>query len=172
MKICFILCVLIAFLVSFKAENFLEGKSWFMKFLGLTAILVGTRFVFGGWNASSLKGMAWSCILSTVAGVGLTIIGMKSDVGSVSFWISILPIIVGGVSGILSARWVEQVMQDTTEIDEDSLIDNVFNIGLKNTWDSLVGEMEDQYYRAYSKGVAVYSNLCILTGIIIFFICK
>lgn len=172
MKICFILCILIAFLASFNADNFLEGRSWFIKFLGLTAVLVGTRFLFGGWNAYSLKGMAWSCILSTIAGVGLAIIGMNSDGGTVSFWISILPIIIGAVSGVLSARWVEQVLDDNTEIDVDAIIDNVFDIGLKNTWYSFLGEMEGNLFWAYSKGVAIYSNLCILTGLIIFIICK
>lgn len=170
MKVAYGICILLAFLVSFGEGPFMADYNWFLRFLGLSGVLILTRFIFGGWNASSLKWMVWSAILSTVAGVGLVIIGMKSSGNGISFWICCIPVILAVISGIWAARYIEDLIENGTEIDENALIDSVFDNGLKNTWNALLGEFEDDFYFAYSRGVAIYSNVCILTGIILYFI--
>lgn len=170
MKIGYVICILLAFMASFSDSSFMEGKNWFLRFIVLAGILAGTRLFFGGWNARTLKSMVWSVILSTIGGVGLVISGMKSDGGSVSFWICCIPVIIALVSGIGTYHFIDN--NNDIEIDESALIDSLFDNGLKNTWNSLFGEFESMQYSICSKAVAIYSNVCLLTGIIIFAIYK
>lgn len=102
----------------------------------------------------------------------MAIAGMKMGGSSISFWISILPIVIGLPFGIWAYKWMDDLATDgyLEEITLDSISDSVFDNGISATWNSFVDGVMGNAMWAIGRGIAVYSNLSFLTGMIIFWI--
>ena len=170
MKVGNILSILLLLpIVSFVEIN--PGGTWFITFLVFCAVVMIAKLILGGWNASSIKGMALSCVFSTIGAIGFVVYGMKLGGGG-SLWMCCVPIVLGAILGIWAANWMEELLseQQAENFSLDSVVDSIFDNGLKGTFNSFINSVEAQMYWAYSRGVAVYSNTCFLTGLILFLI--
>lgn len=170
MKVGNILSILLLLpIVSFEEIN--PGGNWFITFLVFCAVVMIAKLILGGWNASSIKGMALSCVFSTIGAIGFVVYGMKLGGGG-SLWMCCVPIVLGAILGIWAANWMEELLseQQAENFSLDSVVDSIFDNGLKGTFNSFINSVEAQMYWAYSRGVAVYSNTCFLTGLILFLI--
>ncbi|MCH5241967.1 MAG: hypothetical protein J1F67_06040 [Muribaculaceae bacterium] len=169
MKIGSAICLLMALLAMILAEElFMPNHSWFINFLTLSGILLGLKFIFGGWSASSIKWMVISCIMSTIGAEIMIISQMVGEGKSFSFLICLIPIIIGVLGGIITYNWVNNVLDESTTsgITLDNVVDSVFDNGLKNTFWGIVDDYNANMFYAYSRGVAVYSNIVIFSGFI------
>lgn len=169
MKIGSALCIFIALLALILAEElFMPNYSWFINFLTLSGILLGMKFIFGGWSAYSIKWMVISCVMSTIGAEIMVISQMVGEGKSFSFLICLIPIAIGLISGIIAYNWVNNVLDESTTsgITLDNVVDSVFNNGLKNTFWGIVDDYNANMYYAYNRGVAVYSNMVIFSGFI------
>lgn len=170
MKVGTIICMIIAALM-LSSYRPLESSGTFANILFICAIVAILKYICGGWSSSSLKGMAWSVILTTLASLVICITGMKTGGHSISFLMLLLPLTIGLIGGITSYKWVEDVMENESfsSISGDDVIDSVFDNGLKNTFNGLMSVVEGNIYYAASRGVAVYSNLTIIVSLIVYF---
>lgn len=174
MKVGTILCILIVLCGTGVFGRLNPENSWLWNFIVFCLIVLGIKFLFGGWSATSLKWMTWSVILSTIGGLGLTILGMNSGNHSGIFWVCLFQLIFCGTFGIWTARWIEEISSDYLLEDEtpESLLEAGINYGFRNTFNAIMDDFESAAFYAYGRGVAVYSNLSIITGLILYLIYK
>ncbi|MCH5236467.1 MAG: hypothetical protein J1E95_01545 [Muribaculaceae bacterium] len=167
-----LLLILILFFASPPFTEVIPEWNWFVSLGIFIAVILVMKYLFGGWNAKSISGMIWSCVMSSIGGVGLALYGMKVGEGSISLLVACLPIIIGAIFGIWSAHWVEKLLSDeyAQGLTAENILGSVFDNGIKGTWNAFMGDIMGNAYVAYGRGVAVYANLCILTGVIIFLI--
>ena len=165
------LIVVVLCLIFANNLNVLPEQSLFVNILVLALMLAVLKFLCGGWSSYSFKWMIWSGILSTAAALFLTYSGFKSGGHDVSFWMMILPIGVAAVSGIASGIWVSNVLEAETDgsMDADSIIGSIIDNGLSDTFSSITGMYESNEIYSIGRGVAVYSNMVVICGLILFF---
>lgn len=167
MKIGAAICLILALIGMFAVDSMLlPNQGWLVNFLVLSGLLIGMKFLFGGWSAYSVKWMVISCVMSTLGAEIMVISKMMGDGRTFSFWICMIPIIIGAIGGILSYKWVNDILDDSTtsNINVENLLDSVFDNGIKNTFWGIVDSYNANLYYAYGRGVAVYSNLVIFSG--------
>lgn len=131
------------------------------------------KWMFGGWNSYSMKGMVWSVILSSIAGVLISVSIMKSGGGSVSVW----GIIIQFVLSICAAGYAYNKVEDwissayAESVTADGIISSIFDNGLRNTFGGFMDDVEAMGFYSAGRAVAVYSNVIIFSGIIIGMFC-
>ncbi len=171
MKIGTVICMILA-CIMLSSYRPLESSGTFANILFICAMVAIIKFICGGWTSSTLKGMVWSVILSTIGSLALCIGGMKAGGHSISFLMVLLPLIIGLIGGIASYKWVEDVIDNDTysSISGDDIVESVFDNGLKDTFNAFASIAEDNFYYSISRGVAVYSNLAIIISLVMYFI--
>lgn len=172
MKVGTCICILILLCATKSMDNLFPDNNWFYNFIAFSLIITFFKFIFGGWSATSLKWMTWSCILSTIGGIGLSILGMASAHQNISFWICCIPVVIPAIFGIWAANYIENILTEeiSANMSPEGIVGSIFDNGLRNTLNSFIGKYEMNTYYAYGRGVAVYSNLTIIIGLIIFLI--
>lgn len=165
------LIVVVLCLIFANNLNVLTEQSQFVNILVLALMFAVLKFLCGGWSSYSFKWMTWSGILSTAASLFLTYSGFKSGGHDVSFWMMMLPIGIAAVAGIASGIWVNKALEAETDssIDAESIIGSVFDNGLSDTFSGIMGMYENNVIYSIGRGVAVYSNIVVICGLILFF---
>lgn len=173
MKVGTVICMIMVAIMCISLHP-LESQGTFVNILFICALTAVIKYVCGGWSSSSLKGMSWSVILSTVASIVISVLGMKLGGGSISFWILFIPLVFGVVGGICAYKWVEDIVDNDTasSITGEGILESVIDNGLRNTFDDFMSICEGNLYYSASRGVAVYSNIVIILSLLLFWIYK
>ena len=167
-KIGTLLCILILMLFGHFIFND-PNSGFFVSFLKAAGLVAVIKFLFGGWFAQTIKWMGWSVLLSSIAAIFLCYNGMKISGHSISIWIMLIPLILGIICGystfnMVNDSYTDDFCENTTTED---LLDSAFENGFKNTALDLMDVLEDGLYGSVAYGVAVYSNVVIVTSLLI-----
>lgn len=165
-KISYIALALFSAIVLMVSKDLPYEGGYLKNYLIICGVLFLGRLIFGGWSSSSLKGMCWQAVMSTIGALIVLIWGMKSG-GGIHFLPIIIVLIVSIAIGILCYSLIDDLLTEATDIDADGLVDSVFTYGLKNTFNGLMDVFEGNLYYAASRGVAAYSNTVLFLGLIV-----
>ena len=168
-KISYIVIILITAIGLLFADKMPSNNSYFVNLLFYSGLLCICRLVFGGWSSSSIKGMIWQVVMSSIGSLLIMIAGMGYNHGNVSFWPIIVVLIISIIIGVICHNFIEDLLTNSTNFELDDIVDSVFSNGLKNTFNGIMDIFEGNAYYAASRGVAAYSNTVLILGIIIAF---
>lgn len=166
-KLSYAFLVLIAALTLMCADTMPWSGGFFKNFLILSGVLCGTRLVFGGWASSSLKGMTWQVILSTVGALIAMIGYMHSGDSGIHVWPIIIVLAISVTVGVACYNFINNLLTESTDIDMDDIVDSVFSYGVKDTFNGFMDMVEGNMYYAASRGVAAYSNTVLILGLFV-----
>ena len=171
MKVGTLICMIIMLIGCFSSCSF-DTSNTFVSAIVICAITIVLKLACGGWSAHTIKSMLWSVTLSTIGAVALVIAGMKQGDHSISYIMLFVPIIIALIGGIASYRMIDNALteQYCEDVTGEDILDSVVNYGLKNTFNAFTADIEENMYYSVSRGVAVYSNLAMIIGLIMYFV--